>query len=138
MTVFVSVQVPEHLVLDVYRFIADRDGARALNASPKNDEARDWTLEELTLLAESDATSVKLMAKVLTILLEAAPNPLSIDEIGAKVEMEGLTVQKTFGAASRWMKNRFGGDIRWPINWSGETHWYLNEHNAAIWKQIIG
>jgi hypothetical protein len=138
MTVFVPVQVPEHLVLDVYRFIADRDGTPAINASSKNDEAREWTLEELTLLAESDATSVQLMAKVLTILLEAAPASLSIDEVGAKVEMEGLTVQKTFGAASRWMKNRFGGDIRWPINWSGETHWYINEHNAAIWKQIIG
>src|SRR5690242_6742471 len=94
MTTFVPVQVPEHLVLDVYRFIADRDGALILDASAKNDEARDWTLEELTLLAESDATSVQLMAKVLTILLEAAPNPLSIDEVGAKVEMEGLTIQK--------------------------------------------
>lgn len=138
MTTFVPVQVPEHLVLDVYRFIADHDELPAAEASPKNEEARDWTLEQLTQLAEGDAKSVRLMAQVLTILLETAPAPMAIDEIGERLGMAGLSIQKSFGGASKWMWARFGGDMNWPIHWRGETHWYLNEHNASLWKQVIG
>lgn len=139
MPTFVPVQVPDHLVLDVYRFIADHElELPSAEASPKNLEARDWSLEQLTQLHESNAKAVRLMAQVLTVLVKVAPVPVSIDELGEQLGLDGMSIRKSFGGASKWMKSRFGGDTNWPIHWRGETHWYLNEHNASLWRQVIG
>lgn len=147
MPAFIPVQVPEDLVVDVYQFIAQRQAAAEATVSPEtssgtdvseSDYSRDWTEEQLKLLFESDATSVQLMARVLSILAPISPTSRTITEIGEELGMEGLTIQKKFGGASRWMRKRFGGDIRWPISWAGNGGWYMNEHNAELWLRVIG
>ena len=146
---FINVPVPSHLVTDVMQFIAERSTG-AVQAAPTTPtpptkapgggsqdgaESWDWTREQFETLYASDASSVKMFAQVLTILADASPAPMTVDELGQHFGFEGITLQRTFCAVSRWMRKRMGGDIRWPIHFP-EGGWALNEHNSTLWKQI--
>ena len=102
----------------------------------RDDEAgRDWSFDDLQLIADSDASSVRSFADVLTLLADASPTSMTIGEIGEQLGEKGLTLQNRFGAVTRWMRGRVGDDVRWPIRTAGGV-WAMNEHNAELWKQI--
>lgn len=154
MSEFVQVPVPEGLVTEVMGFIAQRsaqlhtvpqvqptgDGREVRSPSDQpNDmpgQSRDWTREELEMLFNSEASSVQKFAQVLTILAEAAPRALTPNELGEHFGVPGIQLQRTFGPASRWMRNRMGGDVRWPITFA-EDKWAMSEHNATLWKAVL-
>lgn len=136
---FVAVPVPTHLVTEVMRFIADH--ATVEKSEPDaplgaGAGSRDWSKEQLSQLHESDAPSVKLFAQVLTLLADASPEPISVDRLAELTGIDsGLALQKKFGAVTRWMRNRIGGDVRWPLQYPSGG-WAMDSHNAAIWKEI--
>lgn len=154
MSEFVQVPVPAALVTDVMAFIAARSGHAAevstAHALPQNTptilspaepaaqdiESRDWTREQFEMLRVSEAKSVKRFADVLTILANLSPEGLTTSELGAKFDVPGIQLQRQFGPASRWIRNRMGGDMRWPIHWP-EGKWAMNEHNATLWKEVM-
>lgn len=143
MTEYINVAVPSELVPEVYRFIADRKSGQALAVDSTGSEtldaqSRNWSRAELQLLAASDAPSVKLFCEVLDVLADVSPASMAIDSIGDHFGVEGLTLQKKFGAVTRWMKGRIKGEVLWPIHFTSESEWYMNDHNARAWKQIRG
>ena len=157
MNSYVPVPVPEHLVPQVMKFIVDLETESPLTGTPlpnaqraedpatrapqadrvdvAESESRDWTIEELALIRDSDKSSVRLFASVLDALAPVSPQTLTADELGALNGMPGLRMQNTFGAVTRWMKNRVGEDVRWPIHFR-EGGWYMNEHNASEWMSL--
>lgn len=148
---FINVPVPSELVTEVMAFIAEHNElapaaapssvsgpGRAFHAFEDGDGGavnREWTREQFEMLRESKASSVKKFAEVLTLLAGIAPQPMTVDEIGEHLGTEGITLQKKFGPATRWMRNNLGSDIRWPIHFPG-GQWALSEHNAALWKNV--
>jgi hypothetical protein len=136
---FVNVPVPEHLVTAVMRFIADHTAPEESGTGTSEElsaESRDWSEGQLQQLYDSDAPSVKLFARVLTVLANAHPEAIPVDRLAELTGIEsGLTLQKKFGAVTRWMRNRLGGDTRWPIDFPGGG-WAMNSHNATLWKSI--
>lgn len=149
MPAYHQIAVPEHLLPRIYRLIADDADAgvvastestpfAAMQAETDTEESRNWTLDELEELYASDAPSVKLFTQVLTILVARAPEPMPIEDIAEKTGVPALTMQSTFGPVTRYIRNRFGGDKRWPIHWSDDNAWYMNEHNASRWRHIVG
>ena len=140
MTTYITVPVPEELVPAVYRLIAEHQASPAKAEKPAVDEpddeaGRDWSFDDLQLIADSDASSVRSFADVLTLLADASPTSMTIGEIGEQLGEKGLTLQNRFGAVTRWMRGRVGDDVRWPIRTAGGV-WAMNEHNAELWKQI--
>ena len=139
MSDFVNVPVPAHLVTAVMRFIAEHtepvESGTNKSHAPSAD-SRDWSEDQFELLHESDAPSVELFARVLTILADAHPEVVPIDRLAELTGVDsGLTLQKKFGAVTRWMRNRLGGDTRWPIQFP-TGGWAMNNHNATLWKSI--
>ncbi|MFH8249495.1 hypothetical protein ACH3VR_03900 [Microbacterium sp. B2969] len=136
---FVNVPVPADLVTAVMRFIADQTtpGGSGADASARVDaQSRDWSEDQLRQLRDSDAPSVKVFAQVLTILADASPEAIPVGKLAELTGVEdGLTLQKKFGAVTRWMRNRLGGDTRWPIHFPADG-WAMNSHNASLWKSI--
>lgn len=137
---FVSVPVPVDLVHQVYALIANGGQKESSNESPLSRHvegvSRDWTREEFERLAASDATSIQSFCQVLDILSDISPQSMTIDQIGRQLGEPALTLQKRFGAASRWMGKR-NGDIAWPISFANGTgNWFMNTHNASLWKEI--
>ncbi|MDO5670122.1 MAG: hypothetical protein Q4G50_08975 [Corynebacterium sp.] len=143
MTDYVQVPVPAHLVADVMQFIVERSSkgqtaSPALEADPAaaGPAIREWTTEQFELLASSEARSVKLFCQVLDILAEAGPAGLPLDEIAFKTGVEGLTMQRTFGRVTAWIRKR-GIELRWPIHYP-QGNWAMTPTNAAAWKQVRG
>ena len=145
---YIQVPVPADLVTDVMQLILERSapvelastsGGPAVDQGDDEDDdadSRKWTLAQLEMLYASDAPSVKVFCEVLSILADISPRPMSIDEIGQRLGgVKGLTLQQKFGAVSRWIRKRMGGDMRWPIHFP-DGGWAMNDHNAALWKQV--
>ena len=140
MPTYINVPVPEELVPAVYRLVAQHQSAAESAAEPTVDyrtdeEGRDWSREELELIADAEAPSVKSFGEVLTLLASVSPAAMTIGEIGQRLGEEGLTLQRRFGPMTRWMQGRVGHDYRWPIR-TADGVWAMNEHNAELWKQI--
>lgn len=146
MSEFINVPVPTHLVTAVMKFIADQGLSESSGsdrsprmptefADDETDYSRNWTRSQMQLLNDSDKASVKLFGQVLSILADASPNPIPTEKLGELVGLRGLTMQNTFGPVTKWMRNRIGGDGRWPMHFP-EGGWAMNEHNARIWKDV--
>jgi hypothetical protein len=146
MTAYVNVPVPGDLVIPVMRFIAAQNSsaasvsslgaARVLNNDDEMiEDSREWTLEEFEVLRSGEAKSIKLFCQVLDILAAASPSAVALEDVAKVTGVEPLTMQRAFGRATVWMKNRMGGDTRWPIFWPGDG-WAMTETNASLWKSL--
>lgn len=138
MAEYINVPVPPELVPAVYKFLAAAQSPSpeaVPSATEATGESRDWSREQLDLLAAAEASSVRSFCQVLDLLSEIAPRPMPIQAIGEKLGEPGLTLQNRYGAVTRWMRNRMGGDVRWPIHFTPGGEWYMTEHNADLWKQ---
>lgn len=143
---YINVPVPSELVPDVYALIARHQavGGATISTSPKSlgtqggttDESREWTRGEFDILAASEAPSVKTFCEVLDLLAHRSPAVMTVSEIGDHLGVEGLTLQKKFGAVTRWMQGRIGGGVRWPIHITPNREWCMSERNAELWTQV--
>lgn len=141
---FVTVPVPAHLVTSVMQLIVDREKSTQTEAVPppgihgpaQDDESREWSREQFESLAASDASSVRLFCQVLDVLADSGPAGLPLSEVAKATGVAGLTMQKTFGAVTRWLRKR-NFDARWPIYWP-DGNWAMTETNAALWREVRG
>lgn len=147
MVIYVNVPVPQEMVPEVMKLVSDRLASIAtesaglsvglLTVSPRDQNPnRIWIRDQFELVFDSRAPSVKLFGDVLRVLAENSPSPMRHDEVAKEVGVvDGLTLQKTFGAVTRWMRKRWGGDPRWPIV-QGDGTWAMNEQNAALCEEV--
>ncbi|WP_146084411.1 hypothetical protein [Rathayibacter sp. AY1C1] len=146
MSDYVMVPVPESLVIPVMRLIAEHDSAderlrgrgsaRVVDHDDTEaEDSREWTLEEFEVLRSGEAKSIKLFCQVLDVLAAASPSAVALEDVAKVTGVEPLTMQRAFGRATVWMKNRMGGDTRWPIFWPGDG-WAMSETNASLWKSL--
>jgi hypothetical protein len=145
---YVNVPVRSDLVDDVMKFIADRIAGvipktpLTLASEPGNpavtEESREWTREQLELLVDSNAKSIKLFVEVLDVLVTGPREGMSLDDVSKVIGIPALSIQHSFGRATVWIRNHVEGDRRWPIYWPGDDKWALSDNNFELWKAIRG
>lgn len=142
MAEFVNVPVPADMVEDVMRLIVgrgeDTPSAPDTTADVTGDSSsRVWSREEFERLHAATAPSVVLFGRMLSVLADEFPRAMTVAEIGDRVGVEGLTMQRRFGPASRWMRNRLG-HVQWPVEFRDGDWAMINEGNARLWQEIAG
>ena len=138
----VIVPVPQHLVIEVYRFIASREGVRPETAGvehdagtePQQDEAwrysYSWSEDDLRDALENGTNAVKL---ILHYLAKRADHEVPGQALADLVYGEGANMQQLGGALgsfTRTASKRYGRH-KWPFKPIRPTE------EEPFWKYIM-
>ncbi len=137
----VMVPVPQHLVVEVYRFIASREGGNPEVATvgqdgtePQQEEAwrysRSWSEDDLRDTLETGTRAVKL---ILPYLAERADQEVPGQELADLVYGEGAKMQQLGGALGSFRRTAYKkyGRRKWPFRGIRPTE------DEPFWKYIM-
>lgn len=145
---YTQMDIPTYLAPRVRRFVAEHEHSRLLHeemvAGRANGTApvqyRDywsfgeWTDDQLVAFYRTPVTAVQLFCKVLSILAERSPEPMTFDEVRVQMEAGQGTLEENLNAV-QWLVWERHGHPGWPVLIS-RGEWSMPKTTAVQWELV--
>jgi hypothetical protein len=145
----IMIPVPRKHLMAVYGFLAQLDRGDQTEEDSVEDDAEEdvpfvWSVEDLRRFAETPTATSDTIGKVLDVLAAVPGEYLPTSDLEEKTGVPRNKLKGAFSALTRHINTHYDGQ-GWMLMWEwgsalgaghlAETHYMLNDEQAARWKE---